>query len=63
MRYVDSGANLGVDVTALVQLEMFPSYKSVSDKCAPFLSSLRTEQKKRSFCVSENTEVRKLWLV
>lgn len=59
---------MGVDVTALVLLEMFPSYKSVSDKCAPFLSSLRTEQKEKkkkvkSFCISKNTEVRKLWLV
>ena len=45
---------MGVDVTALVLLEMFPSYKSVSDKCAPFLSSLRTEQKEKKIKLFQN---------
>lgn len=47
-RYVDSWANLGVDVTALVQLEMFAHHKSVSDKCPLFLSSLRHTHKNQT---------------
>ena len=59
---------MGVDVTALVLLEMFPSYKSVSDKCAPFLSSLRTEQKEKKKKSSHSVYLKiqkfvKLWLV
>lgn len=54
-RYVDSWANLGVDITALVQLEMFAHHKSVSDKCPLFLSSLSHTQKIKPSCVSKNT--------
>lgn len=43
---VDSWANFGVDITALVQLEMFSPHKSVSDKCTQFL---RPKKKKNVF--------------